>query len=125
MWRNWITCLIFFVKIKKHRRMLEAAHGLRMCSKYCDFHNDQKTTRGSKCTAVTEKLTPSELKFKEKVLYSYAPTLSERSRLDSGVFAKADTVTLSDDHFDYGPQCPSKDSLLEIDDEDLRHNRSK
>ena len=38
----------------------------RTCSKDCDFHNDQKTTRDSKCTAVTEKLTPSEVKFKQK-----------------------------------------------------------
>ena len=83
--------------------MLEAAHGLLMCSKHCDFHNDQKTTRGSTCTAVTEKLTPTEVKFKQKILYSYTPTISKRSRLDLDVFAKADTVTLSDDHCDYGP----------------------
>ena len=59
------------------------------------------------------------MKFKQKILYSYAPTISERSRLDSDVFAKADTLTLSDDHSDYGSsQCPSKDSLLQIDDKD-------
>ena len=52
-------------------------------SKDCDFHNDQKkTTRNSKCTAVTEKLTPGMVKFKQKILYSYAPTISKRSRLD-------------------------------------------
>ena len=66
MWRNWIICFIFFVKIKKHNiiRVLEAASGFRMRSKDSFFHNDQKTTRRSKCTAVTEKLTTSEVKFK-------------------------------------------------------------
>ena len=66
-----------------------------------------------------EILAPSEVKFKEKISYSYAPTISKRSRLDSDVVAKADTVTLPDDHSDYGPsQCSSKDSPLQIDDED-------
>ena len=66
------------------------------------------------------------MEFKKKTMYSYAPTISRRSQLDSNVVAKADTVTLSDDHSNHDPsQCPSKDSLLEIDDEDLRHNRSK
>ena len=46
--------------------MLEAAHGLRKCSKDCGFHNDQKATRGSKCTAVTEKLTPCEVSSSKK-----------------------------------------------------------
>ena len=111
--------------------MLEAADGLRMCIKDCDFHNDQKTVyQRFKMydTAVTEKLTPSEVKFKQKILYSYAPTISKRSRLDSDVpvIAKADTATLSDDNYDYRfSQCPLKDSLLQIDDEHLCHNHYK
>ena len=106
--------------------MLEAAHGLRKCSKDCGFHNDQKATRGSKCAAVTEKLTPSEVKFKQKISYFYAPIISKKSRLDSDVVVKADTVTLSVDDSDYDPsQRPSKDSPLHIDDENLHHNRSK
>ena len=68
-----------------------------------DFYNDQKTTRDSKCTAVTEKLTPSEVKFQQTILYSYTPTISKRSRLDLDVVAKADTETLFNDKFDYGP----------------------
>ena len=113
--------------MKKRRRMLEAAHGLRKCSKDCGFHTDQKATRGSKCTAVTEKLTPSEVKFKQKISYFYAPIIiSKRSRLDSDVVVKADTVTLSDNDVNYGPsQCSSKDSPLQIDDEDLHYNRTK
>ena len=104
--------------------MLEAAHGLRKCSKDCGFHNDQKATRGSKCTAMTEKLAPSEVKFKQKISYFYAPIISKRSRLNSDVVVKADTVTLSHNHSDYDPsQCSSKDSSLQIDDEDLHHNR--
>ena len=95
--------------------MLEAAHGLRKCSKDCGFHNDQKATRGSKCTAVTEKLTPCEVKFKQKISYFYAPIISKRSRLDSDVVFTADTVTLSDNHSDYGSsQCSSKDSPTKI-----------
>ena len=106
--------------------MLEAALGLCKCSKDCGFHNDQKTTRGSKCTAGTEKLTPSEVKFKQKISYFSAPVINKRSGLDSDVVVKADTVTLSDNHSDHGPsQCSSKDSLLHIDDKDLHHNRTK
>ena len=104
--------------------MLEAAHGLRMCNEDCDFLNDQKTTSGAKWTAVTEKLTPTVVKFKQIILHSYALTICKRSRLYSDVFAKTDTVALSDGHFDYGPfQCPSIDSLFQIDDEDLHRNR--
>ena len=112
--------------IKKRRRMLEAAHGLRKCSEDCGFHYDQKATRGSKCPAVTKKLTPSEVKFKQKISYFYAPIISKRSRLDSDVVVKADTVTLSNNHSNYGPsQRSSKNSPLQIDDEDLLHNRTK
>ena len=79
--------------------MLEAAHGICMRSKDCDFHNVQKTTRDSKSVLqCLKKLTPCEVKFKQKILCSYAPTISKRSRLDSDVVAKANTVTLSDDH---------------------------
>ena len=106
--------------------MLEAAQALRKCSKDCGFHNDQKATRGSKCNAVTKKLTPSEVKCKQKISYFYAPIIGKRSRLDSDVVVKADTVTLSDNHSEYGlSQCFSKDSPLQIDDEDLHHNRTK
>ena len=95
-------------------------------SKDCDFHDDQKITRDSQCTSVTEKLTPSEVKFQQKILYSYAPTISKRSGLDSDVVAKAGSETLFDDKSDYGPsQCSSQDLPLQIDDEDLHHNRSK
>ena len=108
MRRNWINCLIFFLKIKKRGHMLAAAHDLRKCSKDFGFH-DQKATRGSKCIAVTEKLTPSEVKFKQKISYFYGPIISKRSRLDSDVVVKAGTVTLSDNHSDCGPsQCSSK-----------------
>ena len=97
-----------------------------MCSNDCEFHNDQKTTRDSTCTAVTEKLTPSKVKFKQKILYFYGLTISKRSRLDSDVVATADTETLFDDKFDYSPsQCSSKVSPFQIDDKDLHHNRSK
>ena len=100
--------------------MLEATHGLRKCSKDCGFHNDHKATGDSKCTAVTEKLTPSEVKFKQKISHFCVPIISKRSRLDSDVVVKADTVTLSNNHSDYDPsQCSSKDSPLQIDDEDL------
>ena len=58
--------------------MLAAAHGLRKCCKDCGFHNDQKATKGSKCTAVTEKLLPSEVKFNQKISHSYAPTISKK-----------------------------------------------
>ena len=106
--------------------MLKAAHGLRKCSKDCGFHNNHKATRGSKCTAVTENLAPSEVKFKQKISYFYIPRISKRSRLDSDVVVKADTATLSDNHSDYDlSQCSSKDSPLQIDDEDLHHNRTK
>ena len=99
--------------------MLEVAHGLSKCSKDCGFHYDQKATRGSKCSAVTEKLTPSEVKFKQKISHFYAPIISKRSGLDSDVVVEADTVTLSDYHSDYGlSQCFSKDSPLQIDDKD-------
>ena len=91
-----------------------------------DFHDDQKTIRDSKCTAVTQKLTPSEVMFKQKILYSYAPTISRRSGLDSDVVAKADTETLFGDKSNNVPsQCSSQDSPLRVDDEDLHHNRSK
>ena len=106
--------------------MLEAAHGLRKCSKDCGFRNNQKATRGSKCTAVTEKLTSSEVKFKQKISYFYAPIISKRSRLDSDVVVKVDTVTLPENHSDYDPsQCSSKDSPLHIDDADVHNNRTK
>ena len=46
--------------------------------------------------------------------------------MDPDVIAKADTETLFDDKSDYGPsRCSSQVSLLQIDDEDLLHNRSK
>ena len=65
------------------------------------------------------------MKCRQKNLYSDAPTTSKRSRLDANVVANTDAVTLSDDHSDSGPQCPSEDSLVQIDDEDLHQNRSK
>ena len=73
-----------FCEDKRQRRILEAAHCLRMCSKDYEFYNNQKTSRISKCTSVLEKLTPStDVKFKQKHSYSEAPTTSKLSRLDS------------------------------------------
>ena len=48
MWRNWINCLMFFVKLKKHRRICWKQRTVSACAaKIVDFHNDQKTARGS------------------------------------------------------------------------------
>ena len=70
--------------------------------------------------------TTTEVKFKQKILYSYDPTISKRSRLNSYVVAKADTETFFDDNTDYDPsQCSSKLSPLQIDDKDIHHNRFK
>ena len=115
-----------FCEDKRQRRILEAAHGLRMCSKDYEFYNNQKTTRISKCTSVLEKLTPSDVKFKQKHLYSEAPTTSKISRLDSDAVANTDIATLSDDQsVSAASQCPSENSLAQIDEEDLQQNRSR
>ena len=69
-----------------------------------------------------EKLTHSVVKFKQRNLDFEAPTTSKRSRLDSDVVANIDAVTLSDNHSDSGPsQCPSEDSLVQIDDEVIKY----
>ena len=115
-----------FCEDKRQRRILEAAHGLRMCSKDYEFYNNQKTTKISKCTSVLEKLTPSDVKFKQKHLYSEAPTTSKISRLDSDAVANTDIATLSDDQsVSAASQCPSENSLAQIDEEDLQQNRSR
>ena len=58
--------------------------------------------------------------------------LAKRSQLGADVIAKADKVTLSDDHSNYvvlrncsSSQCSSIDLPLQIGDEDLHRNRSK
>ena len=97
-----------------------------MCSKDYEFYNNQKTTGISKCTSVLEKLTPSDVKFKQKHSYSEAPTTSKISRLDSDAVANTDITALSDDQFvSAGSQCPSENSLAQIDEEDLQQNCSR
>ena len=105
--------------------------GTRKSNSFCDFvhfcHKVAKVSRPEIQNALQRpKNSPSEVNIKQKILYSYAPTISKRSRLDSDVVAKKDTEALFDDDSDYGSsQCSSKDSPLQIDDEDLHHNRSK
>ena len=112
-----------FCEDKRQRRILEAAHGRRICSKDYEFYNNQKTTRISKCTSVLEKLTPSDVKFKQKHSYSEAPTTS---RLDSDAVANTDIATLSDEQsVSAASQCSSENSLAQIDEEDLQQNRSR
>ena len=86
----------------------------------------RKTSKNALCTSVLEKLTPSDVKFKQKHLYSEAPTTIKISRLDSDGVANTDIATLSDDQsVSAASQCLSENSLAQIDEEDLQQNRSR